>query len=370
MSSIYPQTTLDNRHFLGLNSAQFCKKFCKGTGDASLDAQILQLSNDTPGVNYPALLAAGLMTAGKAGLSSCDPHDLEMMQRSMAEMLDSELLFAPYKNFRKVSIFGSARIKAGEPSYELAREVAKELSENGFMVITGAGPGIMQAGNEGSGRKHSFGLGITLPFETDANPYISESTRLYNYHYFFVRKLYFVKESDAFIGFPGGFGTMDEVFESLTLIQTGKTTIYPVVLMDAPGKTFWKHWHEFVCKEFVDSGLISRVDTSLYYCTQDAQDAVAHIKQFYRVYHSYRFLGDKLAIRLQRMISSTCLKQLSEDFADLLESGSIHQQGKALDAELDEPFLQMLPRLYFKHKIIDYARLRQLIDAINLAPEK
>ena len=368
MSTILCNNLLDNRHFLGLNNKESLKDLLGSTGDEELDERLLALANDTPGIDFPSLFASLLITAGRIGLETEDPHDLEMMNRTLKEMLDSELLFAPYKNFRKVSLFGSARIQPGEPSYELAKNFATALKDAGFMVITGAGPGIMEAGNEGAGAKHSFGLGINLPFETDANPYIRSSSRFYNYYYFFTRKLYFVKEADAFAAFPGGFGTMDEVFESLTLIQTGKTTIFPMVLMDAPGKTFWKHWDKFVRDEFIESGLISQVDTSLYFVTQDVNEAVEHIKQFYRVFHSYRFIDEWIALRLQRPLPKSYVKTLSEEFSDLLASGTMHES-KALSAELDEPFLRSLPRLVFKHKIRDYARLRQLIDAINLAPE-
>lgn len=369
MTSNNPKPTLDNRHFLGLNLQDPDVKLYGTTGNPKLDSKIFELANDTPGIDYPSLMAAHLITAARAGLNNIDPHDMEMMNQSAKEMLESEIMFSPYKNFRKVAMFGSARIKPGEPSYEVAKEFARCLRENGFMVITGAGPGIMQAGNEGAGEEHSFGLGIDLPFETDANPYVKDaSSRLYNYHYFFVRKLYFVKEADAFAAFPGGFGTMDEIFESLTLIQTGKTVIYPLVLIDGPGTSFWKHWEAFVKKEFMDSGLISSSDSSLYFITKDPKKAVEHIKQFYRVFHSYRFVSDRLVIRLLRPMPDEFLKKINEEFCDLVESGTI-RPAKMLMEEMDEPFLRSLSRLVFKHKIKDYARLRQLIDRLNEAPE-
>ncbi len=370
MSSIYPKPTLDNRHFLGLNLKNPDPKLYGTTGDPKLDARIFELANDTPGVEFPSLMAAQLITASRAGLSNLDPHDLEMMNKSVTEMLESELMFEPYKNFRKVAMFGSARIKPGEPSYKIAEEFARALHKNGFMVITGAGPGIMQAGNQGAGEDHSFGLSIDLPFETNANPYIRGARkRLYDYHYFFVRKLYFVKEADAFAAFPGGFGTMDEVFESLTLIQTGKTMIYPLVLIDAPGKSFWEKWEQFIKTEFLDSGLISPSDLSLYFITQDPEEAVNHIKQFYRVFHSYRFIEDRLVIRTLAPLPGAFIKKLNAEFADIIAEGSSIRQGKAMSVELDEPFLRALPRLNFRHKVRDYGRLRQLIDRINEAPE-
>lgn len=369
MSFCNPKPTLDNRHFLGLNLSDPDVRLYGTTGNHKLDSRIFELANDTPGVEFPSLLAAHLMTAARAGLSNLDPHDLEMINQSVKEMLESDIMFHPYKNFRKVAMFGSARIKPEEPSYQVAKEFAECLRDNGFMVITGAGPGIMQAGNEGAGEDHSFGLGIDLPFETDANPYVRDvQSRLYNYHYFFVRKLNFVKQADAFAAFPGGFGTMDEIFESLTLIQTGKAIIYPIVLLDGPGTSFWKNWEAFVEKEFMQSGLISASDASLYYITKNPRKAVEHIKKFYRVFHSYRFVSDRLVIRLLRQIPADFLKKINEDFADLVESGSI-RSAKMLTAEMDEPFLRALPRLVFKHKIKDYGRLRQLIDRLNEAPE-
>lgn len=368
--SFIPKPTLDNRHFLGISPQNPDASLLGTTGNEKLDAAIFQLSNDTPGADYPSLMAANLITAGRVGLSDLDPHDMEMINKSAKEMLESELLFEPYKNFRKVAVFGSARIQPGEPSYEVAKQFSELLQQNGFMVITGAGGGIMQAGNEGAGPEYSFGLSIDLPFESGVNPFLKEAReRVYDYHYFFVRKLYFVKMASAFAAFPGGFGTMDEIFESLTLIQTGKTIIYPVVLIDAPGKSFWKKWETFIQEELTDSGLISKTDHSLYYITQDPEDAVRHIKQFYKVFHSYRFIQDKISIRILHEIPASYIKQLNEEFCDLIETGSI-KQGKAMNEELDEPFLRALPRLTFKHKINDYARLRQLIDRINEAPAK
>lgn len=368
--SLTPKPTLDNRHFLGISLQNIDSRLLGSTGNQKLDAALCALSNDTPGVEYPSLMAASLITAGRVGLSDLDPHDMEMINKSAREMLESELMFEPYKNFRKVSVFGSARIKPGEPSYETAVEFSRLLRESGFMVMTGAGPGIMQAGNEGAGFDYSFGLGIDLPFETGINPILNEAKeRTYDYHYFFVRKLYFVKMASAFAAFPGGFGTMDEIFESLTLLQTGKTIIYPVVLIDAPGKSFWKNWEKFINKELMESGLTSETDKSLYFITQDVKAAVEHIKQFYSVFHSYRFVEDKLSIRMVREIPSSFIKELNEEFGDLVHSGTI-KQGKAMAEELDEPFLRALPRLTFKQNIHDYGRLRQLIDKINMAPVK
>jgi hypothetical protein len=246
-------------------------------------------------------------------------------------------------------------------------DFAGRMREAGFMTITGAGPGIMAAGNEGAGRDDSIGLNIVLPFEAVANEFIAGDEKLVEFNYFFTRKLWFVKESDALVAFPGGFGTMDEIFETLTLIQTGKSLMRPVVLVDAPGGTYWKFFDQFVRDHLLRGGMISEPDLSLYRVTDDVQAAVDEIVGFYRMFHSYRYIGDQLVIRLTRWLAEPELARLQEEFADIIKVGGMRVTGP-LRQERDEPELSSLPRLVFRHRRADFGRLRLLIDALNRLP--
>ena len=232
------------------------------------------------------------------------------------------------------------------------------------MTITGAGPGIMAAGNEGAGRDYSFGLNINLPFETSANAFINNDEKLIDFNYFFTRKLSFVKEADAAVAFPGGVGTMDELFEALTLIQTGKATVYPIVLVDAKGGKYWKFWLQFMSEHLMRLNLISETDFALFKVTDDIEVAVQEIVQFYSNFHSYRYIGDKLVIRIENALSKDAVKKLQQDFMDITNDGVIEQTG-ALDDESDERDLADMTRIVLRHKRRDFGRLRMLIDAIN-----
>jgi hypothetical protein len=240
------------------------------------------------------------------------------------------------------------------------------MREEGFMTITGAGPGIMAAGNEGAGRESSFGLNISLPFESSANPFIAGDEKLIDYNYFFTRKLSFVKEADAAVAMPGGFGTMDEIFEAMTLIQTGKAVIYPLVLLDAKGGTYWKFWNQFIEEHLMRLNLISESDFALFKVTDDIEVAVSEIVNFYRNFHSYRFVGDKLVIRLQDAIDPDAFDNLAREFADVVKSGVMQQRG-ALPEEANEVEMAEMPRIVLRHGRSDMGRLRQFIDAINEA---
>ncbi len=234
------------------------------------------------------------------------------------------------------------------------------------MTITGAGPGIVGAGNEGATREDSFGLNITLPFEAAANEFIAGDPKLIEFNYFFTRKLAFVKEADAAVGMPGGVGTMDEIFEALTLIQTGKTQVYPIVCLDAPGGTYWKSWKQFVEEHLYRLGMISESDFSLFIVTDDLEVAIAEIVKFYEVYHSYRYVGDKLVVRLQLPLTDTALTKLNGDFSDIIKSGEI-VQCEALQEEGNEPDLAEMPRIVFRHRRRNFGRLREFFNAINEA---
>jgi uncharacterized protein (TIGR00730 family) len=342
------------------------KSFTGSTGDAALDARLAELVAGIAGVGEPAMLLEMLVTAVRTGRMDIAPGEFKLFNRTLKELRHAEEVFKPWRDTRKVAVFGSARTAPDEPEYKAAVEFCRRMREEGFMTITGAGPGIMAAGNEGAGRAHSFGLNIVLPFETAANDFIAGDEKLVAFNYFFTRKLTFVKESDALVGFPGGFGTMDEVFESLTLIQTGKSAIYPIVLVDARGGTYWKFWARFIREHLLRLNLISEHDFALYKVTDDVEEAVEEITRFYRVFHSYRYVGDKLVIRLLKPLAAGEPARLAAAFADLVKSGAMTQRGP-LEEEGDEPEMNALPRLVFRHRRGAYGRLRQLIDAINTA---
>ena len=342
------------------------RSFVGTTGDAALDARIAALAKDIPGVSEPAMLHELLVTGVRIGRMDIEPGEFKLINRMLKELRVVEEVFHPWRHTRKVSIFGSARTNPDEPEYQAAVAFARRMREEGFMTITGAGPGIMAAGNEGAGREHSFGLNIVLPFESAANEFIDGDEKLINFNYFFTRKLAFVKETDALVGFPGGFGTMDEVFESLTLIQTGKSAIYPIVLVDAPGGTYWKFFEQFIRQHLLRQGLISETDFHLYKVTDNIEAAVAEITGFYRNFHSYRYVGDKLVIRLLRPLAAGETDRLAAEFADLVKAGGMTQRA-ALEEEGDEPGLATLPRLVFRHRRKEYGRLRHLINALNTA---
>lgn len=285
--------------------------------------------------------------------------DMKLMHATLREMKRAFDVFSKYSHIRKVSTFGSARTPADSPQYAQAREFSRRMADAGYMVITGAGPGIMQACNEGSGRDRSFGINIRLPFEQSANKIIHNDPKLVTFKYFFTRKLMFVKEADAIVLFPGGFGTHDEGFESLTLMQTGKAKPLPVVFIDAPGGTYWKSWQRYVKRHLRDEGLISEADMSLFRITDDIDVAIREIQHFYSRYHSQRYVGDRLILRLNGPIRDETLAELNEEFGDLVASGRITQR---IDPrEEDHPPAS----LEFHSSRRNFGRLRLLIDRIN-----
>ncbi|HYC22856.1 MAG TPA: TIGR00730 family Rossman fold protein [Candidatus Bathyarchaeia archaeon] len=303
-------------------------------------------------------------TARKLVRDGATVGDVKLINAALKEMRYSFRVFSAYKHMRKVTTFGSARTPEDHPAYRQAHEFARRLADSGWMVITGAGPGIMRACQEGSGRDRSFGINIRLPFEQKPNEFIHRDAKLINFKYFFTRKLVFVKEADAIALFPGGFGTHDEGFESLTLLQTGKAKPMPVVFIDAPGGTYWKTWQSYVETHLLAEGLISPEDMRLFRVTDDLDEAVEEITSFYRRYHSSRYVGDRLVMRLSHPLDPAALAELNRDFSDLLSRGEI-VQGQALEQEAGEPELVSLPRLimHFDHR--HFGRLRMLIDRIN-----
>ena len=290
--------------------------------------------------------------------------DLKIADAALAEMTEAFRVFRPYRAVRKLTMFGSARTRPADPIYLLARDLAAHLAEAGWMVVTGAGPGIMAAGIEGAGAERSFGVNIRLPFEQGANPFIAQDPKLVEMRYFFTRKLMLIKESHGYAVLPGGFGTLDECYELLTLIQTGKAEPAPVVLVETPGGSYWNRWREFV-EELADGpGYISPDDLCLYRIVTTVDDAAREVLDFYRNYHSCRFVGDLLVLRLQVAPNPQQLAELNDEFKDIVVSGKIRLSSPFPPERSDNDQLG-LARVVLRFDRIHYGRLRQLIDALN-----
>jgi uncharacterized protein (TIGR00730 family) len=309
-------------------------------------------------------LAIILRTVVKLAQDNAGRGDLKILSRAMQELRHAFRVFAPYRQVRKVSIFGSTRVQETDPYYDLARRVARRLAEANFMVITGAGPGIMQAGHEGAGREKSFGVNIRLPSVQAANPFIAGDPKLMNFHFFFTRKLMFVKEADAVVIFPGGFGTHDELLESVTLAQTGKSQLVPIILMDVPGGTYWSRWIDFLREDVMSRGYIVEKELALFDTFTDPEAAVQSISDFYSNYHSYRFVKQDLVIRLNHPPTPELIERLNREFADVVAEGEIKQTG-VLPGEADDAGTLHLHRIVLRFNREDFARLRQMIDVIN-----
>ena len=293
-----------------------------------------------------------------------DSGDVRVIQTALRELRYAFKLFAPYSHTRKVTIFGSARTQPTRLEYQQGVEFGRKIAEAGFMVITGAGGGIMQAGHEGAGPEKSFGANIRLPWEQTANPVIREDKKLITFKYFFTRKLIFIRHSDAIALFPGGFGTMDEGYEALTLMQTGKSQLMPLVLIDRPGGTYWKTWDKHVREHLLRDQLISPDDLYLYQITDDPDQAVKIITRFYRNFHSSRFVKDLFVIRLKNSPSESAINAMNEDFADIIIGPGIKRIEPTTEEMADNDHLD-LPRIAFGFNRRDYGRLRQLIDVLN-----
>jgi hypothetical protein len=293
-----------------------------------------------------------------------DSGDVRVIQTALRELRFAFKLFAPYAGVRKVTIFGSARTAPTRPGYQQAVDFGRKIVQAGFMVITGAGPGIMQAGHEGAGPENSFGANIRLPWEQSANPIIREDKKLVTFKYFFTRKLIFIRHSDALALFPGGFGTMDEGYEALTLMQTGKSQLMPLLLIDRPGGTYWKTWDKHVREHLLRDELISPEDLCLYQITDDTDEAVRIITRFYRNFHSTRFVKDLFVIRLKHAPSDSALEAMNEDFADI-NTGAPVKRIEPTPEEVEDNEHVELPRIAFNFNRKDYGRLRQMIDVLN-----
>jgi uncharacterized protein (TIGR00730 family) len=290
--------------------------------------------------------------------------DLKIAAAAVTEMRDAFAMFEPYRDSPKVTIFGSARVKNHDPLWEQTRSVAARLAAKGWMVITGAGPGIMQAGMEGAGRKHSIGVSIRLPFEQAANPVIAGDEKYVSMKYFFTRKLMLVKESRAFVCLPGGFGTLDETFELLTLTQTGKGLPVPIVFLDTPGDFYWERVHEFVEEQLVTRGLVAAGDTGLYLITDSSDAAVEEIERFYANFDSIRYVGDNLVIRLRRAPTDEQLAELNTRFGHLVSAGEIRRvEPFSIERRQDDRLeCERIAFAFAKH---GYGDLRAMIDVLN-----
>jgi len=330
------------------------------------DTRIRRLVRDWGTRKSSALIEEMIATALKIARDQMSVADLKLINRSAKEMRSAAKVFAPFKHLRKVAVFGSARSAGDSPNYRMATDFACEMVRQGFMVIAGGNEGIMGAVQRGAGRAHSFALNIRLPSEQPANE-VSGDPKLVTLNYFFTRKLSFVKEAHAFALLPGGFGTMDEAFEVLTLLQTGKTRIVPVVLLDRPRGKYWETWMQFLSKRLLKFGFISEEDFAFFKIKHNAEDAAAEITQFYKVFHSARWVEKRFVIRLNRSLSNEALVDLNNRFEDILRAGKIVQR-VAREKENDEFETLDLPRLIFTPVRSRFGRFRQLIDAINSSP--
>ncbi len=315
-------------------------------------------------VSKEQLIAEMHETVDKLLKDGASRGDIKILHRALKELRYAFKVFAPFRARRKVTVFGSARCPADCPTYRQAVLFGRAMAEHGWMVVTGASTGIMEAGHAGAGRDASLGVNILLPFEQNANYIIAGDRKLVHLKYFFTRKLIFVKESHAVALFPGGFGTLDEAFEVLTLVQTGKRDLIPLVFVDEPGGDYWREWLRYVQHCLLDRKYISPEDLHLFLVTDSVDEAVQEILRFYSVYHSMRYVGERLVLRLQQPISPDLLEQLNERYKDILVSGKIEQTGP-LPEEADDPYLSHLTRLVLHFNRRNFGRLRCLINDIN-----
>ena len=317
------------------------------------------------GVHHPALVREMVISALKSGHEIDYLADLKLLRTTMKEMRYTSKIFGPYRGRKKVTIFGSARTEPGAPIYQKCVEFARLLTSHGYMTITGGGGGIMQAGNEGAGAENSFAVNIRLPFEQETNPFMEASKNVITYKYFFNRKVAFLKEAAAVALFPGGFGTLDEAMEIMTLVQTGKNPPIPLVMIDDDEGDYWENWFQFVRKTLLKKGLISGEDFSLFTITRDPVEAVKIIDDFYRIYHSMRFVGTTLVMRLNQPLDSEQLGTLESEFNEILQPGSHLRITGALPEEADQPDLLHLPRLVFDFNRRSFGLLKAFIRRLN-----
>ena len=332
-------------------------------GSAKRNAAIDALLTEHAPSEHQDLLSQMMITVCRLAKDGAGRGEIKILNTALKELRYAFKVFAPYSHVPKVTIFGSSRTAEDHPEYVQARKFAERIEKEGWMVITGAGDGIMRAGHHGAKREASFGVAISLPFEQETNDIISDDPKCINFKYFFTRKLLFVKEAAAVVLFPGGLGTQDENFETLTLIQTSKADLVPVVLCDAPGGTYWTQWREYIEEQLLKKDMISPDDMNLFKITDDIDVAVREVLHFYKRYHSSRMVRDDLVMRLKSPLSPQAVERLNDEFGDLATGGRIHTLSTPMTAEGDEfPDLQ---RLVIKYNYRSIGRLRRMIDAIN-----
>jgi len=334
------------------------------TGDPELDAQIAALVDRVDGTVHDDLVFEMIASALLLDRDKADRGDLKIASAAIQELRHAFATFGPFRHVRKVGIFGSARTHPDDPLYRQTVCFAEAMARQDWMVITGAGPGIMEAGIEGAGADNAFGVAIRLPFESPTTQFVADDPKLMRFRYFFTRKVTFLKESHAFALLPGGFGTMDEAFELLTLVQTGKAPPAPIVLLDVPGGTYWSTWRDFVQREVLDRGYVSPHDLCFVRVTDDVDEAVDEIVGFYSNYQSQRFVGGRLVLRMRRAPRDDELAAINRDFADICVRGEIEQIAPT-SAEVADGDALDLERLRVPFDRRSYARLRQLIDRVN-----
>jgi uncharacterized protein (TIGR00730 family) len=334
------------------------------TGDAALDEKIAQLVSESGADSNADLVQEMITTAVRLVRDRAERGEMKLVNAALKEFAYSFRVFKKWQGYRKVSIFGSARTTPDEPVYEYTRRFAEAMSNENWMVITGAGPGIMAAGHEGAGAEKSFGASIRLPLESEPNIFIQGNTKLINYKYFFTRKVTFLKESDAFALLPGGFGTMDETYELLTLMQTGKSDLHPIVLLEEPGSTFWGDWLRFTEEQLVGRGLISPDDLHLICHATSIDQAVSEITGFYANYQSQRYVDSILMLRLKRLPPAEVIEELGRAFADILGPKGLHAS-KPSEMEIQDEDELACERLAVHFNQSSFGRLRRLIDELN-----
>lgn len=333
--------------------------------NGEFDEIIDSLMNKAGGIHHPDIVREIIITALKAGQETDYLADLKLFNNTMKEMRYTSKVFAPYRRKMKVSIFGSARIQPDEPIYRKCVDFSRLLAEKNFMIITGGGGGIMEAGNKGAGSENSFAVNIRLPFEQQPNRVMAENPRLITYKYFFSRKVAFVKEADAIAVFPGGFGTMDEAMEVFTLIQTGKTSPKPLVLVD-DSDGYWQRWFDFIKAYMLGRGFISGEDFSIFTITQSEEEAVQVIEDFYKNYHSMRFVNGLLVIRLNKQLSDDDIAELETEFPEIYRSGTSIVRSSYLPEEIDEPDLLHLDRILLHFNQQHFGLLLAFVRRLNL----
>jgi len=345
------------------------RKYRKTRPEVS-ESDVLPTEHSTELYPLQSIIDSIKETADKLQQDQATRGDLKILDRALKELRYAFKVFTPYRRQRKVTVFGSARTLPDDPAYQQALQFGRKMADEKWMTVTGAGPGIMEAAHVGAGPDLSMGVNIMLPFEQEPNYVIHKNEKLVNLNYFFTRKLLFVKEVHAIVCCAGGFGTQDEAFEALTLVQTGKRDPMPIVLLDAPGSTYWKDWEAFIKKNLLENELISKEDLSLFYVTDNIDDAVDEVIGFYSVYNSMRYVKGRLVLRLHVEPDNKFVEKLNNEFNDILESGIITKVD-AHELEKDDAHLADLPRISFLFNRKNLGRLRQMINMINneLAPD-